>query len=269
MVKKLFKHEFLAWLRVLPIIYGAVLALAGMHRIIQIFEADSIYYTLVSGSATLVYCIALFVCLTAPDVFGVVRYYKNFFTGEGYLTFTLPVSTAEHLWVKLVTATTFSLISLLVCLVSVPIITAGDVFTELCKAGAYIAGKIPSDAIGHLIGYCAELFAFILAAMCGGHLLYSTCICIGQLARKNRILAAVGVYFGFYFAAQILSTILSVVFMILTAAGAFDGVVEFASAHPVATIHIALCVGIAVQLLLAGVFWLICHSIIRKKLNLE
>ena len=42
MVKKLFKHEFLAWLRVLPIIYGITLIVAGMHRLLQVFENDSV-----------------------------------------------------------------------------------------------------------------------------------------------------------------------------------------------------------------------------------
>lgn len=35
-------------------------------------------------------------------IFILMRYYKNFFTDEGYLTFTLPVTPHELLWTKLI-----------------------------------------------------------------------------------------------------------------------------------------------------------------------
>ena len=68
MVKKLYKHELLAWLRVLTIIFGIVLGVSVMHRIIQFFENDSMYYSIVNGSVSFMYMIALLVCSVAPLV---------------------------------------------------------------------------------------------------------------------------------------------------------------------------------------------------------
>ena len=269
MVKKLYKHELLAWLRVLTIIFGIVLGVSVMHRIIQLFENDSVYYSIVNGSVSFMYGIALLVCSVAPLVFGVVRFYKNLFTGEGYLSFTLPVRSADHLWVKLWTAVGFSILSVIVCAVSVLIVTAGDVFTEICKAGAYLLNRIPQNMVGHAVGYCLEFLVLLVVSTAGSFLLYDACICIGQLFRKNRILAAVGVYFGYNVISQILGTVLGVAMVILEASGAMDGVYAYAQTHAAEMVHIILCGSIAATGMCALVCWLICHHIIRKRLNLE
>lgn len=269
MVRKLYKHEFKAWLRVMSVIFGITLAIAAVFRIIQIFESDSIYYNIIEGSAIFMYVIALLVCLAAPTVFGVVRFYRNLFTGEGYLSFTLPVTPANHLGVKVTTAVTFSFMSVLVCIASGMIVTFGEVFTEICKAADYLIKLIPEDISGHLIGYCVEFLIFLVVALFVEYLFLDTCICIGQLFRKNRVLAAVGVYFGFYVLTQILGTVFGVVMVVLEETGMLDGLYVMIGAHPRETIHIAFCGMIVLYAFLALVYYLICHRIIHKKLNLE
>ncbi len=269
MVKKLYKHEFLAWMRVITVIWIATLAVAGIHRFIQLFETDTIYYSIVSGFAIFMYVVALLTCLAAPVIFSIVRFYRNFFTGEGYLTFTLPVTQGNHLWVKISTAVFFSAASVLVCLLSVTVITAGEVFSEILKAAAYLFREFTGEELLHVVGWLLELTVLLLAANLGTHLLYDTCICIGQLFRKNRILAAVGVYFGFYAISQILSTVLSVAMVILGETGILDPLVVFLERQAEAAIHIFFGVSIVLSALVALVYWLICHSILRKRLNLE
>lgn len=269
MVKKLYKHEFLAWLRVLPIFFGVTLFTAAFHRVLQIFEVDSIYYDIVNVSAIVLYAVSVLVCLAAPTVFGIVRFYKNLFTGEGYLTFTLPVSTTTHLNVKVLTTVVFSLASLVVSLLSALIITAGDVFTELWKAFLYLWNMIQPEMTRHLIGYAAEFCVLLVVALFTTALLYNSCMCIGQLAKKNRILLAVGVYFIYYFITQILSTIFVLAFTGLGMANLLDPYYDFVANHPRASIHIGLCGMIVLSALLAFVFWCICRFILRKKLNLE
>lgn len=269
MVKKLYKHEFIAWLRMITIIWAATVAIAGIHRLIQLFEADTVYYGIVNGSAIFVYVVAVLACMASPVIFGVTRFYRNFFTGEGYLTFTLPLTQGNHLWVKISTAVCFSVASALVCLLSLMLITAGEVFSEILKAVGYLIKQIPEDISNHLALYILEYLLLLLVALFGSHLLYDTCICIGQLFRKNRILAAVGVYFGFYLISQVLSTVLSVVIVILGEAGVLDSLTELFKEHTLVSVHIALCALIVLSALLALVYWLICHTILRKRLNLE
>lgn len=269
MVKKLYKHEFLAWLRVVPIIFAITLLTAGFHRILQIFETNTTYYEIVHVSAIVLFVVALLVCLASPIVFGIVRFYKNLFTGEGYLTFTLPVKPVTHLWVKVSTTMVFSIASLLVCIAAACIITAGDVFRELWKAGVYLWNQIEDSYIGHITGYIAEGVLLVLVAVFATILLYNACLCIGQLAKKNRILLSVGAYFGYYIITQVLGTVFIIVFTVLESARALDPIYEYVGAHPLTSVHIILWLCVVFCALLALVYWLICQWILRKKLNLE
>ena len=269
MVKKLWKHEYLAWLRVLPLIYGITLAVATLLRIVLIFENDSLYYRIVFGSAVFVFVVALMVTLASATVFGIQRFYKNLFTGEGYLTHTLPVTPANHLWVKVLTAVSFDILSVLVCLLAGAIATAGEVFSEICKAAAYLVRQIPGDYIGHAAGWTAEVIVMFVVAMFGSHMLFYLCICLGQLFRKNRVLAAVGVYFGFYAVSQVVSTVLTVVFAIMGEQGVWDGILEQIAKNPITFVHLLLCGTVVLTVLLNLVYFWICHWVIHKKLNLE
>ncbi len=273
MVKKLHKHEFLAWLRVIWIVWSIVLLSAGFNRVIQLFETDSVYYDILFVSSLALYIVALLSCLAFPLIFGVVRFYRNFFTGEGYLTFTLPATQAQLLWVKISTAVCFGVVSWIVCMISGCVAMAGEVLAEVWKATAYLGRSIitetTAEELAHLIGWALEFLLILLAAEFAGHLFYYTCICIGQLFRKNRILAAVGVYFGIYVVTQILSTVAMVVFTMMAAAGIWDGVAVWIEGHPLAFLHIMLGGSAALTALMGLVYYWICHHIIRKKLNLE
>lgn len=269
MVKKLYKHEFLAWLRVAPIVFGITLLTAAFHRVLQIFETDSIYYSIVHISGLVLFAVSLMVCLATPVVFGIVRFYKNLFTGEGYLTFTLPVKTTTHLNVKVITTAIFSVAAFVVCLLAGLIITAGDVFTEVWKAFLYLWKQIPIEDTRHLIGYAAEFCALLLVACFATILLYNSCLCIGQLAKKNRILLAVGVYFIYYFISQIFGTVYVLAFTVLETTGALARIYSSILAHPWLSGHLGFAVLIVLYAVLALVFWLICRYILNKKLNLE
>ena len=269
MVKKLFKHEFLAWLRIMPLIYGIVLVVAAMNRLIFCFETDTVYFNIIRFSGLFMYVVGLMVCLATPSVFAVVRFYKNLFTGEGYLTFTLPVSNTVHLWVKPITALCFSVASLLVTLLTIPVITAGEVFKEVMLAAEYLLKHIPDDIVWHLVGWCAEGFVAIILALYASHLLFAACICVGQTFRKNRILAAVGAYFVYYIFTQVCGTVFAILSVVLAQSELMISISNFIIDHPYATMHIGFSFGIVVYGVLAAVFFLISRYVIRKRLNLE
>lgn len=269
MVKKLFKHEYLAWLRVLPIIYGITLVVASMLRLVMLFESDSLYYDLVFGSAVFMLIVALIVTVGASTVFAIQRFYKNLFTGEGYLTHTLPVTPANHLWVKGLTAVSFDVMSVIVCLLAAVIVTAGDALTVFWQNTVNTLRNIPSELAGHFAGWAAEYLLLFLAALLYSRFFFYLCICIGQLFRKNRILASIGVYFGFYVLSQILSTVMLVAVAILRETGVLSELGMLFIEHPLASIHVALCGSAVLTVLAALVYYWICLHILRKRLNLE
>ena len=57
--------------------------------------------------------------------------------------------------------------------------------------------------------------------------------------------------------------------IILEEVGALQRITEFVARNPLETVHIALCGGILINAALTAVCYLVCHRIIRKKLNLE
>lgn len=268
MVKKLFKHEILAWCRILPIVYIIFLCIAVMGRIVQFFEADSFAYNMIFFSAIAVYIIGIIACFAFPTVFGIVRFYKNLFSGEGYLSFTLPVTPANHILVKLFVAFMFDVISLLVVVLSALIMTFGEVLSEICNAISYVIAQIPFDDGIHIALYIVEYILMFFILFITKYLLFYLCITVGQLFNKNRILASVGVYFAYYFVCQILGTILGVVFIILGEAGVFDNI-TFPDLHPYAFVHIMLCSMIVIYGLIAWLYYFITHRIICRRLNLE
>jgi hypothetical protein len=269
MVKKLFKHEINAYLRVMSPVYACLLGVALIGRIIQIFEADTTIYELVNGSSIFVYIISLLVCFGFSSFFSIVRFYKNLFTGEGYLTFTLPVTPTEHLYVKLLTSVLFGFISTVAVSVSCIVITFGDIFKEIINAIAYLLDKIIEKTGIHFFLYLFEFLIGLFLSACFSSLLFYMCIAIGQLSKKNRVLCAVGVYFAYYFVSQIIGTIFGIVFTVLADTTLIGIIVEFAGRHPFAFIHIILCLFIVITAVVSFIFFLVTRSIMTKKLNLE
>ncbi len=270
MVRKLYKHEFAAWLRVMPFFWVAMLGVAAAGRFVQFFEkVDSVYYWIIFGSSLLTFFLTALVLIAAPTVFGMFRFYRNLFTGEGYLSFTLPVSPGQHLLVKVTTALCFQLISLVVLLLSGCVLTFGDMLVELLKAGGYLLKQIPKDILGHIIGYIVQYAFAIVVGAVGTHLMYYSCICIGQLFRKGRILWAVGVYFIYQMIAQVFSTGISLLVTLFGMTGAIDKLVEIMDKYPFGTLHVSLGISGLIAVVVAVVLWLVCHIIIRKRLNLE
>ena len=100
-------------------------------------------------------------------------------------------------------------------------------------------------------------------------LLYYTFISIGQLFKKNRILAAVGAYFVYYIATQVISTIITIIFSVLATTPAMEKLGEFVQLHPYITIHSVAAILIVLTLVFSGIAFLVVRHIITKKLNLE
>lgn len=265
MVKKLFKHEIHALWRLMAPVWGILLGVSVLGRLIQLFEQNTVIYDIISGSSVLFYVVALLACFVCPFVFVIVRFYRNLFSGEGYLTFTLPVTTGQHLWVKLTVAVVTELLTLFAAAVSVILVTFGDLTIEISKAIAYLYKMCVQAWGAHLPMYTVEVILAIIALFTTETLLYYACIAIGQQAKKNRILCAVGAYFGFYVIKQVLGTIVVIIVSFID----WEPLLIWITEHPFATIHTAFCGGIVIEALLGAFFFVISYLLMSRRLNLE
>ena len=200
---------------------------------------------------------------------GITRFYKNLFTGEGYLTFTLPATPHQHIVVKVITAVCVELISLVMILISVCIVTAGEMLKEIIIALRYLVGELYQVVGNHMVTVGLEFMLLTLIACFTSIMLYYTFISIGQLFKKNRILAAVGAYFVYYILTQIVSTVISIVFSILAANGVLDQVGLWVIDHVSAAVHIGMWSAIVLSAIFALVEYFVIKWVITKKLNLE
>ncbi|MEE1186435.1 MAG: hypothetical protein UHN02_03545 [Acutalibacteraceae bacterium] len=270
MVKKLIKYEFIAYARTMLPMILILFGVSLLNRFVQLFENRSEIYSIVFGSSVAALVITMLVCVFMTVFVGITRFYKNLFTLEGYLSFTLPVTASQHIFVKVLVATVFSVVSLAAILLSASIATFGEVLVEVFKAINYLAKEFFAFC-GALNGtfYIIEAVVFLLVATISGFMLFYACIAIGQLAKKNRVLSAFGTYFAYYFICQILGTILITLVVKFYDYLPIEQIADFIYKNPFESIHIGLCLFILWEAVLGVVYYLITDSIIKKRLNLE
>ncbi len=268
MVKKLFKHEFLSYARIMLPIYAVLIGVSGVNRIVQIFEQDNIIYNIAFVSSIIAYVVTIILALVLTTITAVIRYYKNLFSGEGYLSFTLPVTPAAHLWVKSLTVIAIEIITVVVVLLSGVIIMSGDVLTEVIRAIGYLGGEAFKNLGGHFGFYIAEFILLLPIASFTSIMMFYFCITVGQLAKKNRVLAAVGVYFGLYILSQALSTV-GMILLTIFGDSVGEFILEFLAEHPLASGHWLFGFIALTNVIMATVYFLVNRAIIKNKLNLE
>ena len=276
MVKKLLKHECIYYFRTFSLFLPIVLVIGVMARVFRFLENDNappeinvVVENAIFSSTTmlLVSCAALLVLAT---VIGIVRFYKNMYSAEGYLTFTLPVTNAQHIFVKLLVATVWQMLCFLTVIAAGSIALAGDDslgVLELLDWG--IEGVLEMCGTGHVIAYIVELILLAILSVVANMLLYYACITVGQLAKKNRILLAIGAYFIYYIASQVITTVVTIVVTVAGMTSNLADIVNWVIRHYVASIHIYLVGAIILTAVMAAVFWLVTQTIMTKKLNLE
>ena len=266
MVKKLIKYDLKAFLKVMLPVYFVLIGVAALYRIVSLFENDGVFFGIFNASAVIILVISVIVCLLLTFIFSIVRFYKNLYTAEGYLTFTLPVTPAAHIISKLTVSLIFDVITLAVVILSVAVATAGELFAEIVKAAFYLLGGAFRFLGGQSPLYVAEFVIMIIASLVAAHLLTYMCISVGQVVNKHKILLAVGVYFGVYVVSQVIGT---VVLALGVSTDLPTHIAEFAYRSPHAFLHILLCGVTLLEIALAAIYYAVTHRMIKKHLNLE
>ena len=118
MLKKLFLHEARGAIRLLPLLAVINLSAAALiigieHAMAAFDDMDTLLPLLLSLALFLLYIVPLLTTLALP-VYSYIRFYRNLFTDEGYLTFTLPVKRRAILHAKLFSTLLFGTVGTLI-----------------------------------------------------------------------------------------------------------------------------------------------------------
>lgn len=267
MVKRLFKHEVLSYLRTVLPMHMVLLGIALLSRIIQLFDNNSTAYEIIFWSSVVAFIVGCMVCYLLTVVFGIKRFYTNMFTSEGYLTLTLPVTPHQHILVKNVVAVLTQISSLIMILISTCVIMFGDVCIEAFKAAGYLLKLLYREYNYHASIYIFEFVVALVVYFSASYLLYYACIALGQRSKKNRVGAAVGVFFIYYLIVQVIGTTISILTTVYYEF--FEKIIRYLSKHPTFTIHLVLIAVIVISAVLSIICYAITKRTITKKLNLE
>ena len=225
MLGKLIKHDFTSLSRVLiptqlAVFAATILATLGFAFNIRNGYSDiqaSGFMNLLRLLTGFLSGIMLLAIIAASILVAFIifqRFYKNLMCSEGYLTFTLPVTTSQILWSKLITAMLWTIISSVVIFICVNIFVlfgtghSGIVNTEVYnQIGAALHDV--NNIIGARIAWpIIELVLLTIVSMAYSILqIYLALIIGGIVSQKHKILASVGFYFVIQIAVGILSSI--------------------------------------------------------------
>jgi hypothetical protein len=258
MLGKLMKYEFKATGRIFLPLFAALLVVAGVNRLfIDLnFKVPQIIGTTVSVIMIVAICvIALIITLQ--------RFYRNLLKNEGYLMFTLPVSTDSLIWSKLFVAAIWSVVSLIAVLIAVSIMTlTGLHLREMLDSIAQFLRDIGKCGFTGVL-LTVEAIVLAVITLFTSILLLYVCMALSLLVNRHRV--------GFSFLMYIvITTIGQIIFAILATVAAFSKFFESFNHFP-GTGQVQaffgiyfLCVAIP-----GAIFYFLTRFMLQKKLNLE
>lgn len=258
MYTKLLKHECRANLRYLIPLYIILLFTTLTVMGISHISFFNDHFPFVTNMFYLGYVLSLILLAAFTICLVIYRFYKNFMTGEGYLMFTLPVSTHELILSKFTTGMLSTIVTFSLIIASVLLVV------NTTSYEVSLDSSIESNSLSYLVEYfgIANIIYIVVLMICAVAmqiLFYYLCISIGQMITQNKILGSLIAYIA-------LGTIMQVVSLIaLVIIGLFvknpNDILSY--------LHILLPIALIGTLIAIAVLYLGIHYILKKKLNLE
>ena len=225
MLGKLFKYEWKSFWKVpaaINLILG-IITLVGIASLITPFwDIDSVVISMLMVTAILFYVVAIFGGMIAVTVYTAVRFYRNIYTDEGYLTNTLPVTPRMIILSKLFVSSIWTAITGIVVVLSVFTLVYTtmlsyegiNIFRELLEFDEFW------EELARIIGFRWDISFLWTALYCTTSILYSilrvffsilmlyAAISLGQLFSRHKVAGAVAWYVAEYVFVQFASSIL-------------------------------------------------------------
>lgn len=266
MLGKLMKYDLKGSARYLLPIYAMVLILALLNRGVDALLRESSLANTASGLMMFLYVMLVIAAFAFTAGTIILRFYKNLLGDEGYLMFTLPVTTSANIFAKLFSAIIWVLACLVVFGLSLLLLTLTTInFPDLNMLIQKLAHAFSTYHINPFL-LIAESFLLFLLAIAANILLIYLAMAIGQLANNQKLLAAIGSYIGLQFVLQIISVIIINVFSNNNLfRSMFDWINTLSPSAFSQTIMLSL---LLFAILTCVVFFIPCKLLLEKKLNL-
>lgn len=278
MLKKLLKYDLKSVLSVwwIPAVSAVLLSLVAAGCMYIIGSDRQLPQVLVQTAYMTRVLISLVVLCLGPiaSILACYRFYKNFFTDEGYLTFTLPVTRRQLLDSKLFTQVLVSLMSglvIVICyfLVKLVAFNYSETFFEGIKWLFKEVGRVLREEEGGywLIIWIVQISVIGLLSTVFSVLFADCCITFGSMiAKKAKLTASIGVYLG----ANWLFSGITNIFMVCGAIslGVWMESMNLEEQMELLLMGLLLACGIAIMGLLCSLLYTLLYWMLDRKLNL-
>ena len=276
MLKKLFKYEWRSVSTLLFIVHGALLIYALIGRIgYQIYfsrfvsDSGSTVMGITTMFYVIVYVFGIMAVLLMTMLYLAMHIQKSFFSDEGYLTHTLPVSPTQLLLSKMFIYWIWTILDIIFVVISIGILliyketwpTFTHMFREMWNTLSSLSGF--SNVVNNVI-YLLSLFVDFFCFSTG---LLIFAICLGSQFKTHKVMGSVLSFFGIVIVCNIIDLIITDItlpggvgstLMVTSAAGELNNAINYS--------YIAQ----TIWYLLAGIFFFLgSRYILSKKLNLE
>ncbi len=225
MFAKLLKYEWRAtrgFLGLLSLICLSAALVGGlsMRYLVWVSELDTQEdVAIVLSVLTMIFAfIAIVICCVAMELYAVWRFYKSRFTDEGYLTFTLPVTTHQILLSSFVNCLISMVCALAALMVGYLVLlllgfsALEGFFPSLWEVMPLAMENLWRLFSGETGAFLAQLALGVVAGVLNSTVMMMLAVTIGSiLAKKHKVLAAIGVYYGINMVMSLITSVLGVV----------------------------------------------------------
>ena len=271
MLSKLLKHEFAATWKPLAALDAALIFMGLVLHFVAGMLPDaepSVGLAVVVFSFTAIFYITIIAANIVALVLLVMRYYKNLYTAEGYLTFTLPVSTNSVIATKAISGFVWMFLSYFCTILAVILGASGFVAAAGVGFTEFQEGWQEFQSVFDMGNIWGMAIAFMLVTPIASVMTLYFCVSIGQLWQKHKILGAVLAYVGVYLFNQIVNTVS------LFSSGFFRLMVESGADPSMDPSFGGLYSGVLYRSLIisaleAIVAYIVCVAVSKKQLNLD
>lgn len=267
-VKKLIKYDLKYGAKIFIVIHALlwIAAIFGRVFFLDRIDFDAPAEQLVS---VLVLFFSAFVLLfsvvsLATALLIAARFYKNLFTDEGYLTWTLPASPVQQLWAKILSGCIWNILDLILLYSATYFMWISP---NVQNAYRMIAAEFTASLGMPLSKFFLLMVLLSIIGVGSNVLMLYASISIGQLFPAHRLLLSVIVYFIFYMIIYALSMGALIIFKLLPGIALSANTVNEAasmSTYLTGTFLISL----VLSAVMAVIQYVITHLILTRKLNL-
>ena len=277
MLRKLMRYDFRDVLRLWWIPAVTLLAMAPLTGLfiylpthVETTQAVAVTLSVIMGLLIFLYILTFAAAIGLSAFFCYRRFYCHFFTDEGYLTFTLPVKRRTLLLSKTLVIFVVFVATALTCAASLSLlaVTSGYAENVFGLIGEVLKSLFEGQvAFGVLVAFEAAVLLVLLLGFY--QLLVQFAVTLGAVvAKKHKILAAIGFY---YLASNVLELLLVMFvqfFSVFTTLAAVRFAENMSAARFDGVMALLILMGILLFAMIDTILYLLTLSSIERRLNL-